>query len=467
MTSKSKTRKGDSGIRMTETAVETDSPRKIPRPRLSAAVATFAAALVIWAGWAWSSAHRHRNAMIEIRSQMAAGRFAVAATNLLNVIRSWPSSDEAAYLLGVCEQQQGQAKAALRAWARVEPGSPNSERALQSTAQVLFNSGQLSATEKFVDEACQDSRNERTGVRALLIPLFRQVGRIDDAKRLVEDRWQYLSSIGQGANELALRMVQMHIELTDNPPSLESVRAYIEHAARQAPDDDRVWLSRANLAIRLGDHAEAQRWLDACQTRRPDDVPVWEARLRWAMATNRVKLVQEATRHLPVNSSIPGQIHRIAAWYRKQAGDVPSERRELERLIAAEPADLAAHERLALLAEADGQRDQAADYRRLAARVHQSEARYKKLYERKQPVRHAIQLAHLANELGRHFEARGFLTLAVAENRGRDDLKHKLKRLIETRGRPARTSQSLADALAQELKDERQSSEREAHQHTH
>ena len=47
------------------------------------------------------------------------------------------------------------------------------------------------------------------------------------------------------------------------------------------PDDDRVWLGQANLAIWSGRFEEAGRWLDACEKRRPDDQPVWLAGCRW------------------------------------------------------------------------------------------------------------------------------------------------------------------------------------------
>ena len=84
----------------------------------------------------------------------------------------------------------------------------------------------------------------------------------------------------------------MHIELTLKATPVETVRACLDQAARLAPDDDRVWLGRANLAIRTGAYDEAERWLDACQQRRPDDVPVWRARLSWGIATNRIDVVQ-------------------------------------------------------------------------------------------------------------------------------------------------------------------------------
>ena len=49
----------------------------------------------------------------------------------------------------------------------------------------------------------------------------------------------------------------MHIELTFKPNPIENVRAYLDQASKLAPDDDRVWLGRANLAIRTGNYDDA------------------------------------------------------------------------------------------------------------------------------------------------------------------------------------------------------------------
>ena len=43
-------------------------------------------------------------------------------------------------------------------------------------------------------------------------------------------------------------------------------------------------------------------------------------------------------------------------------------------------------------------------------------------------------MARLAEQLGREFEARAFLTLAVAENPDREDLRRELGRLIQSHG---------------------------------
>ena len=44
---------------------------------------------------------------------------------------------------------------------------------------------------------------------------------------------------------------------------------------------------------------EAQRWLDACLKRRPDDVPVWRGWLNWGIATKQLNVVRQALKHLP------------------------------------------------------------------------------------------------------------------------------------------------------------------------
>ena len=65
--------------------------------------------------------------------------------------------------------------------------------------------------------------------------------------------------------------------------------------------------------------------------------------------------------HLPAAESNPAQLHRLNAWLAAKRGDVDTERRELERLLAADPADLTALDRLAQLAEKDGQPARAAE----------------------------------------------------------------------------------------------------------
>ena len=68
------------------------------------------------------------------------------------------------------------------------------------------------------------------------------------------------------------------------------------------------------------------------------------------MATGREAEAREALEYLPADGATPAQVHRLAAWFAARRGDAESERQALDRLIAADPGDGAALDRLAELA---------------------------------------------------------------------------------------------------------------------
>jgi tetratricopeptide (TPR) repeat protein len=381
-------------------------------------------------GWAWWTYHVGKSAMEEIESEIVAGRYATACRNL-DALLSWRTDPkgEIAYLLGSCELARGRNQAAGAAWARVMPGTEFSEKALEGRMHLLQESGQFAAAERLVTDAALDPRNDRTALLVLLAPMYSELGRIDEAERLIEDRWEHLNASGAGALEPALKLVRQHIELTLKAGPVETIRAFLDRASRLAPDDDRVWLGRANLAIRTGALDEAEHWLDACQRLRPEDFAVWRARLSWAIATSRFDFVKQAVTHMPATESNPARFHRENAWLAAQRGDVATERHELELLVAADPADVTALGRLAELAEKETQFARAAELVRKKADLDRLRARYLKLHDRTQPIRDAVELARLAEQLGRRFEARVFLTIALSEDPARDDLRQDLERL--------------------------------------
>jgi enediyne biosynthesis protein E4 len=147
-------------------------------------------------------------------------------------------------------------------------------------------------------------------------------------------------------------------------------------------------------------------------------------------------------------TATPAQVHGLTAWLAARRGDAEAERRALERLIEADPADVTALDRLAELAATDGQPDRAAGLHRRRAAIPRLQARYRKLDERNQPMRDAAEMGRLAEQLGQRFEAQAFLTVAVEVDPERDDLRSdllRLKRETEAIGRPGLT---LADRLA-------------------
>jgi tetratricopeptide (TPR) repeat protein len=395
--------------------------------------ALFLGAGLIGGGWAWWKDRRYKGAMAEIEAHIMAGRYGSACRNLDKLL-SWKADPNGGivYLLGSCELARGRSQAADEAWARVVPGSAFSERAIRGRIRLVHDSRQLAAAERLINAAAEDRRNDRTALMVLLVPTYQEQGRLDEAERLIEARWEHLNALGEGALDPAIKLVRLHIELTDKPTPVENLRPFLEQAARLDTDDDRVWLGRANLAIRTGAYDEAQQWLDTCLGRRPEDIPVWRARLNWGVATNRVDAVKQAMTHLPAKESTPAQVHRLKAWLAANRGDDATERRELERLFEVDPADSKALERLGTLAAKAGQLAQAAALLGKKAEINRLRARFEKLHNRKQPIRDAVEMAHLAEQLGRRFEARVFLSIAISEDPGRADLRSDLKRLTTT-----------------------------------
>ena len=294
------------------------------RPWLKA-LALVLTLVVVWCAWAWSRDRIHRAAITEIELQMANGRYGTTARDLNVLLQREPSSDEAALLLGRCEKERGRFAAAAAALARVAPGSPFSHQAILARMRLAHDQGQFSAAEQLISEAARDPRNDGPHLRFLLVPIYSQLGRIDEAERLIEAWWQRLVEIGEGASERAIDLVRMHIELAFKPNPINDVRAYLDEASRMAPKDDRVWLGRANLAVRMGDHDEAKRLLDTCLAQRPEDAAVWHAYLQLGIASGRVDVVQQAVKHLPASHVSQAELHRLNAWLAARRRDIESD----------------------------------------------------------------------------------------------------------------------------------------------
>jgi tetratricopeptide (TPR) repeat protein len=433
-------------------AVETRAERAGRRSRMTRVVlpAVVAAAL-IGGGWKLWEIRRIRRDMAEIKWEIQAGRHGHAVRKLEALLAWKPDSGEAAYLLGVCQKARGQAKAADQAWERVSPASSFGAQAIRGRMELLVERGRLTDAEKLIIEATADPRFDGSEVRLFLGLVYSLQGRVDEGKRLIETCWDRLNAAGEGASDRAILLVRLHIQLWRQTPSVEEVRSFLDQVAGSAPDDDRCWLGRAKLAIRVDKYDEAAKLLLGCLKRRPDDLSVWRTRLDWALATHRLGDVRQALSHLPVEDSTPAQVQRLTAWLAAYRGDLDSERRALECLIAVNPCDFETLDRLVAIAQKEGEADRAQELRRQKNEVERLLARYDKLYKRNQTIRDAAEMASLAEQLGQPFEAKALQTIAIAtelEHRERPDPLVRSSRDVTTMPSPGGT---LADLLAREL----------------
>jgi hypothetical protein len=281
---------------------------------------------LVWLGWTWWTDRCYKAAMEEVESAVTAGRYAIACRDLQKLL-SWKADPNGGitFLLGSCELARGRDQAAEEAWARIVLGSKFSERALRGRMRLLQDSGRLADAERLIQAAARDRRSDRTALLVMLVPMFSALGRIDEAQRLIEDRWEHLRALGEGALEPAINLLRLHVELTLKPTPVESARDFINQ---------------------------------------------------------------------------------------------------------------------------DGRPAQAAEYRRKKREMEQLRARYFQLHERRQPSRDAVEMARLATRLGREFEASGFLTLAIADDPDREDLRRDLEQLNRSRRAVGGRVQTLSDVPA-------------------
>ncbi len=409
------------------------------------------AGALICGGWKRWELRRHRLALAEIKQEIQAGRYGHAMRKLVTLSAWKPDSDEAAYLLGVCEKARGQAQAASQAWERIPPASPFAARAIQGRMELLIARGRLADAETLITQAMSDPRIDGSRLRLFLGLVYSLQGRVEEGERLIEASWDRLNDAGEGASDQAILLVRLHIQLRRETPPVEAVRSFLDRVTRAAPDDDRGWLGKAKLAIRVGSYDEAARWLEACLRRRPDDIPVWRARLDWAMATQRVADVRQALGHLPVEESTSAEVERLTAWLAAHRGDLDSEQRALERLIAVEPTEFVAFDRLVAIAEKRGKADRAGELRRKKTEIDRLLARYEKLDKRNQTIRDAGEMANLAERLGRRFEAKVLLTIAIATEPNQRHVREQLVGSSQDDSSNHVPAGTLADLLAKEL----------------
>ena len=103
--------------------------------------------------------------------------------------------------------------------------------------------------------------------------------------------------------------------------------ARLDRAGRHAPEDDRVWLGWANLAIRDGQFAAARRRIDDCLARRPEDPAVWQAELDWGLGMEQVASVRRALPHLPAERFSRSGALALHAWLASRRHDAETEHR--------------------------------------------------------------------------------------------------------------------------------------------
>ena len=370
----------------------------------TAAVLLSAAALAAWFAVQNVENRQFRSALDRATRDLAEGRLATARASLKVLSDRHPRDGEVWYRLGLCEKARGDAALALAAWERVENASPFAAPSTVARARLLLDSGRLSDAERLLGTMSPRGDDRRETLELL----YRIEGRADDLRALILDSWHDAPDPSRVLRRLFL------IDHSAFPSSY--VAAML---ARGDQGDDRVLLGRANLAIMSGRGDEAARLLETCRARRPDDPAVRRAALALGIASGDPAAVLEASKHVPAERLDGAEVLRLRAWLaaRRDVPDPDAERKALEALVADEPGNVSGWDRLAELAFARGATEEAERCRRRKVEVNALFARYRALINRDDLGPSIGELGRLADQLGRHVEARGWALI------GRHDAK--------------------------------------------
>jgi tetratricopeptide (TPR) repeat protein len=377
------------------------------------------------------------------RGQMDAHAFAEARPWLAAQVASGSSSPEVAYRLGVCAHASNDIPAALAAWERVGPGSEWSARAVLARAGTLVgNQGKFRDAETLLEATIQAGATQGSDheIRRTLAELYFWQGRRKDVCRLLEGGWPNTTDPAGDLRD--------HWRAEAATTMFDKVASEVDQAGKLAPEDDRVWLARASLALQAGQKAEATKWLDRCIEARPSDPVVWRARLELARAVDDLQGVRLAMTHLPASTLDEAERLALHAWLAARRDDSQTEKTDLERLIAVSPGDAPAIDRLATLAIESGDQGRAKALRRRKSELDAARDRYREMIDGPLEPSGYVELAMLAETLERRFEARGWWTLRSAYAPHDPAVRAALARLREpTRATPPASSQTLAALL--------------------
>jgi len=337
---------------------------------------------------------------------LAAGDARGAREILARLSGRWPGRDEVEYPLGVAEANLGRVDAALGAWGRVSVSSPAGVTAALRRARLAIEHGRLALAEESLGGLADRPGEVGDEAARLADRLDLYSGRAAGIVRRVERRWR--SSGDQTAR------LKTHWLYDTQPLPLAAVREALGRFAKEAPEDDRVWLGRADLATRTGRLDEADDLLRRCEARRPADVDVLRARLAWALDAGRVEAFRSAASALPAERFTAAEVAGYSARLAALGTDREAERAALRQWSAVEPGEASTWKRLAELSAGE----EAAGDRHRKAEVDRALDDYRRRMGGVTPGATAVDhaaLARTAEALGRRFEGAGWWSLRLLQ----------------------------------------------------
>ena len=281
-------------------------------------------------------------------AEMKLGRIQAVRDHLAWLTRYWPGHGGVDYRLGVCEENLGHVDLALAAWARVPRDSLLFPHASVERGRLLIHRfGRFTEAEELLQSLLQ-RQPPAPAARWLLSQVLLWEGRTGEVRRLLQDGFRTMRGKDR---PIALRELW---RLDAVVVAREELADPLEHASEFAADDHRVWVARANLALRYGNGPEARRWIDTCLEKHADDPAVWQVRLNWARLVADPLAAYESLGHIPADRLSADEVRGLLVWFWSVRNDPRAEMQALQEQLRHDPDRPSAIARLAVLAHDAG-----------------------------------------------------------------------------------------------------------------
>ena len=139
--------------------------------------------------------------------------------------------------------------------------------------QAQIGLGRLAEAERIFNEARDDPRIQRSNLSLLLVPVFSQQGRLEEALRMIESCWQALNRVAEGNSELAIQLVRSHVDLRRRTDSIEAAGELSSGLAVGRPTTTGSGWQEPTWRFGDGSNDVAASTDCACLSRRPEDPP--------------------------------------------------------------------------------------------------------------------------------------------------------------------------------------------------
>ena len=385
---------------------------------------------------------RTRGDMARAQAAAEGGDLPRARDILTRVLERHPNHDAAAVGLAQLELRLGRPDRAIEAWMRVPEDSPWFTEAAVARARAAIDLGRFTPAEEALVAALRLPGSHRREARRHLSWLYRFEGRHDEVRKVLEE--------GLDDSDLPAEVLRELWQLDHDAYPIEGITSVLDRARDKSPDDPRVALGLANLALQRGDLTDADRRLSALEKAAPTDPVVARARLNAAIRGDDPAAVVSAAARIPVDRTTPAEGFAVRAWLATHSSDRKSERAALDAWLAVDPANTAALERRAALATEDDGAAAADPYRKRKAEIDRAKERFRALLANGSvdPTPNAAQLAELAAVLGRRFESRAWAVVNLKAHPGDPEARALHRKLTAERTpTPPAGARTLADLI--------------------